>query len=176
MQASAAVIAMPKSNRIAWVPVHSCLSVSEIADHQAKLGVAETQPDNALEQATRSAPIRRPNPPHPYPHEQLKEMYTSLPDDHMEKSFLKSERTDLARFRSGHYHAQRRSQQLLDISVAAVYRLCGEDVESSEHLWLRCPALLVERHHIAHGHAMDEHVRLSRVALALLRIMLRRLR
>ena len=128
MQASAAVLAMPKSTRIAWVPVHSCLSVSEISDHQAKLGVAETQPDNALEQATRSAPIRRPNRPHHYPHEQLKEMYTSLPDDHMEKSFFQSERTDLARFRSGHYHAQRRSQQLMEISVSAVHRLCGENV------------------------------------------------
>ena len=52
----------------------------------------------------------------------------------------------------------------------------SEEVESVEHLWLRCPALLVKRHHSDLEHTMDERVRLSRAALALLRTIFRRLR
>ena len=87
-----------------------------------------------------------------------------------------AERTDLARFRSGHHNALRHWQHLVGIFEDAVCRLCGEGVEFAEHLWLRCPALLVERHHSDLDHAMDELVRLPRAAISLLRIILRRLR
>ena len=90
--------------------------------------------------------------------------------------FSKTEHTDLARYRSGHNPALRRWQQLLGVSEHALCRLCGEEVQSAEHLWLQCPALMVERHHRDLGNAMDELVRLPQVALALLRNLLRRLR
>ena len=39
---------MLKSIQIVWSPGHCGLSGNEQADHQIKLGAAETQPDNAL--------------------------------------------------------------------------------------------------------------------------------
>ena len=59
-------------------------------------------------------------------------------------SFAKTEHTDLARFLSGHHHALRRWQHLVAVAEDADCRLCGEEVESAEHLWLRCLALLFE--------------------------------
>ena len=58
---------------------------------------------------------------------------------------------------------------MVRISEDTVCRLCGEEVESAEHLWLRCPALLVERHHSDLVHMMDELDRLPRAALALVK-------
>ena len=102
-------------------------------------------------------------------------MHTPLPDKQIETSFAKTERTDLARFRCGHDPALRHWQHLVGIFENAVCRLSGEDVESAEHLWLRRPAILVELHNSDLGHTMDELDRLPRAALALLRIILRRL-
>ena len=59
LQASAAVLAISKSILIVLAPRHCGLSCSELADHQAKPGAAETQSDNALETATRRALFRR---------------------------------------------------------------------------------------------------------------------
>ena len=55
-------------------------------------------------------------------------------------------------------------------------RLCEEEVESAEHLWLNCPAFARARfcHNI--GTSYDELVRLPQPALAHLRTILRRLR
>ena len=47
--ALAAVLAMSKSILIVWATGHCGLSVNELADTQAKLGAAKTQPDYALE-------------------------------------------------------------------------------------------------------------------------------
>ena len=35
-------------------------------------------------------------------------------------------------------------------------RLCAEEEESSEHLWLRCPAFIVERQRLGLGRTFDE--------------------
>ena len=86
----------------------------------------ETQPDNALEPATLRALIRRSCRPPPILHVRQKEVCTSLPDEQIETSFAKNERTDLTRFRSGHLLALRRWQHLVGISVDAVCRLYGE--------------------------------------------------
>ena len=56
-QASAAVLTMLKSIQIVWAPGHCGLSGNELADQQAKLGAAETQPDNTFEPATGRALI-----------------------------------------------------------------------------------------------------------------------
>ena len=55
-------------------------------------------------------------------------------------------------------------------------RLCAEEEESSEHLWLRCPAFIAERQRLGLGRTFDELVRLPCASLALLRIIFRRLR
>ena len=165
---------MSKSILIALAPGHCGLSGNDLADHQAKLGATETQPDSTLEPATRRALIHPSCHPPPIQHERLKEVCTSLSDELTETSFAKTERTDLARFHSVRHPALRHWQHLLGISKDAVSRLCGEEVESAGHIWLRCPARLVERHHSDLGQTMDEHLNLPRAALALLRIILRR--
>ena len=78
-------------------------------------------------------------------------------------------------------HFQRRNSptwlaSAVVISEDAVCRLCGEEEEPAEHIWLRGPSLLLETHHSDLGNRMDELVRLQRAALALLRIILWRLR
>ena len=103
LQASTAVLAMSKS-----MCDHCVMSGNELADHRANMGAAETKPDNALEPATRRALIGRSCRPPPIQHEQLKETYTSLPDEQIETSFATTYHTDLARFRSGHHPALRR--------------------------------------------------------------------
>ena len=142
MQASAAVLAISKLILIVWDPGHCGLSGNELDDHQAKLGAAETQSDNALDPATRRAVIIRSSRPTPIQHERLKEVCTSLPDNQIKTSLAKTVRTDKTRFRCGHHPALRRKQHLVEIFEDAVCRLCGELVESAEHSWLRCPALL----------------------------------
>ena len=54
--------------------------------------------------------------------------------------------------------------------------LCSEEEESSEHLWLRCPAFIAERQRLCIGRTFDELVRLPCASLALLIIIFRRLR
>ena len=109
------------------------------APSQLKVGKAavtdgiETQPDNALEPATWRALIRHSSRPPPIQHKQLKEVNTSLCDEQIETSFAKTERIDLARFRSGLHSTLRRWQHLAGISEDVVCRLCGEEVNYAEH-------------------------------------------
>ena len=44
---------------------------------------------------------------------------------------------------SGHHPALRCWQHLVGVSEDAVCRLCVEEIESGDHIWLRCQALLV---------------------------------
>ena len=99
---------MSKSILIMWVPGHCSLSGNKLADHQSKLGVAETQPNNAHVATWRDL-IRRSCHPPPIQKERLK-VYTSLHDEQIKMSFAKTERTDLARPRSGHHPALRHWQ------------------------------------------------------------------
>ena len=79
---------------IVWAPGHCGLSGNELADHQAKLGAAETLADDALEPTTRRAHIRRSTRPPPIQHLRLKEVYTSLRDEQIKTSFANTERTE----------------------------------------------------------------------------------
>ena len=63
LHAAAAVLAESKSMLIVRAPGHYDLSGSELADHQAKLGAAETQSDKALDAATQRALIRHSSSP-----------------------------------------------------------------------------------------------------------------
>ena len=71
-------------------------------------------------------------------------VYMSLINEQIKTSFSKMEHTDLTRFRSGHHLALRRRRHLEGVSKEAVCLLCGEEVESVEHIWLKYPALMVE--------------------------------
>ena len=90
----------------------------------------------------------------------------SPPYEQIEAPFAKTERTDSARFHSGHHPALQSRQHLVGIYEDAVCRLCGEEAESAKHLCLRCLALLVERHLSDLGQTMDvlaaSHVQLLR--------------
>ena len=65
LQAAAAVLAISKSFLTEWAPGHCGQSGNGLADHRAKLGATETQPDNALEPATQRAHVRRSSRPLP---------------------------------------------------------------------------------------------------------------
>ena len=43
-------------------------------------------------------------------------------------------------------------------------RLCEEEEESSEHLWLRCSAFIAERQRLGLGRTFDELVRIASAA------------
>ena len=116
---------MSKSILIVWAPGHCGLSDNELADHQAKLGETETLPDSALTAATLWDVIRRSCHPPPIQHEQLKEVYTSLPQEQNKKPFAKIEHIDWALIRSGHQPALRCWQHLARISEDAICQLCG---------------------------------------------------
>ena len=161
---------MSRYMMVVWSPGHCGLSGNELADH---LVGTETQHDNTLTPATQRALIRHSCHFHPIQHMRLKEVNTSLPDEQIKTSFAMTEHTDMACFRSGHHFALCR---WLGISEDDICRLCGEEVKSVEHLWLLCPALLVVWHHSDLTHMMDKLVRLPLAALALLRIILKRLR
>ena len=68
--------------------------------------------------------------PTPFQHEQLKEVYMSLPDEQTETSFPKTEHTDLAHYFSGHHPVLRRWQHLVGVSKNAVCLL----LRSGTHL------------------------------------------
>ena len=126
--------------------------------------------------------IRRPRRTHPprrnavvLTHSRMTALCTTRPRE--EEAFLKkADRTDLIRFRCGHHPHLRRWQHMTGMSETDSCRLCEEEEESSEHLWLRCPAFIAERQRLGLGRTFDELVRLPCASLALLRIIFRRLR
>ena len=92
LHAAAAVLAMSISVLIVWAPGHCGLLDNELADYQAILGTAETQPDNAHDAATWRALIHHSCHPFRIQHERLKEVYMSLHYEQM-KMFLCQDRT-----------------------------------------------------------------------------------
>ncbi len=54
-------------------------------------------------------------------------------------------------------------------------RLCDNEEESYDHLWLRCPAFDADRQRLDLGASLDELVRLPERAQGLLRIIRSRL-
>ena len=153
------------------MPGHCNLRGNELADFEAKLGSEVAQPSEPLDLSTRTALIRREERQSSLTHPRLTALYTTRPRE--EEALLQ---TDLIRFRCGHHPHLQRWQHMTGMSETDSCRLCAEEEESSEHLWLRCPAFIVERQRLGLGRTFDELVRLPCTSLALLRIIFRRLR
>ncbi len=148
---------------------------NELADEEATSGSAEHQPLVALDPATRRALIRctctstfNTTPLHAA-------TYTRSPLQQEDALLSKSETTDRRRFRSGNHPALRRWKNRISRSEETMCRLCDNEKESYDHLWLRCPAFDADRQRLDLGASLDELVRLPERAQALLRIILRRL-
>ena len=176
IQSAIAELCKKKEFRILWVPEHCNLRGNEIADLEAKLGSEVAQPSVHLDSSTRAALIRREERQSSLTHSRLTALCATRLREDEEALLQKSDRTDLIRFRCGHYPHLRRWQHMTGMSETDSCRLCAEAEESSEHLWLRCPAFIAERQRLGLGRTFDELVRLQCASLALLRIIFRRLR
>ena len=159
-----------------WMPGHCNLCGNELADLEAKLGSEVAQPSVPLESSTSTALIRREERQSSLTHPHLTALYTTRPREEEEALLQKADRTDLIRFCCRHHPHLRRWQHMTGMSETNSCRLYAEEEESSEHLWLRCPAFITERQRLGLGRTFDELVRLPCASLALLRIIFRRLR
>ena len=142
------------------MPGHCNLRGNELADLEAKLGSEVAQPSVPLDSSTRAALIRREERQSPLTHPRLTTLCTTRPREEEEALLQKDDRTDLIRFRCGHHPHLRRWQHMTGMSETDSCRLCAEEEESSEHLWLRCPAFIAERQRLGLGRTFDELVRL----------------
>ena len=175
IQSAIAELCKKKEVRILWVPGHCNLRGDELADLEAKLGSESAQPSVPLDSSTRAALIRREERQSSLTHPRLTALYTTRPRE-KEALLQKADRTNLIRFRCGHHPHLRRWQHMTGMSETDSCRLCAEEEESFEHLWLRCHAFIAERQRLGLGRTFDELVRLPCASLALLRIIFRRLR
>ena len=176
VQAAVARLNVERCLEVLWVPGHCGLPGNELADEEAKLGSAEDQPPVQLDNATRRAIIRRAcsstfvsTPLHTA-------TYPIVPAHREDTQLSKRDMTHLRRFRSGHHPALRRWQQLINRSEEATCRICNDEDETYDHLWLRCPAFDADRMRLNLGVSIDELTRFPLRAQALLWIILRRLR
>ena len=126
--------------RILWVPGHCNHRGNELSDLEAKLGSEVAQPSVPLDSLTRAALIRREERQSSLTHPRLTALYTTRPREEEEALLQKADRADLIRFHCGHHPHLRRWQHMTGMSETDSCRLCAEEEESSEHLWLRCPA------------------------------------
>ena len=176
IQSAIAELCKMKEVRILWVTGHCNLRGNELADLEAKLGSEVAQPSVPLDSSTRAALIRREERQSSLTHPRLIALCTTRPRKEEEALLQKADRTDLIRFRCGRHPHLRHWQHMPGMSETVSCRLCAEEEESSEHLWLRCPAFIAEHQRLGLGRTFDELVRLPCASLALLRIIFRRLR
>ena len=176
IQSAIAELCKKKEVRILWVPGHCNLRGNELADLEAKLGSEVAQPSVPLDLSTRAALIRREERQSSLTHPRLTALYTTRPREEEDALLQEAYRTDLIRFCCGHHPHLRRWQHMTGMSETDSCRLCAEEEESSDHLWLRCPAFIALRPRLGLGRTFYELVRLPRASLALLRIIFRRLR
>jgi ribonuclease HI len=163
--------------KIIWAPGHCGLPGNERADELARRGGEMEQSEIMLDRATREAYIKRKMKGEKnYNHERVRATYVStIKERDEERELSRSEQVDLSRFRAGHHTRTRRWRVMIGDGDDATCRVCGEEEESTEHLWLRCPAFERDRHHLQMGYNLSELVDKSISAMALLRIILRRL-
>ena len=176
IQSAIAELCKKKEVRILWVPGHCNLRGNQLADLETKLGSESAQPSVPLDSSTRAALIRREERQSPLTHRRLTALYTTRPREEEEVLLQKADRTDLIRFRCGHHPHLRLWQHMTGMSETDSCRLCAEEEESSENLWLRCPAFIADRQRLGLGRTFDGLVLLPCASLALLRIIFRRLR
>ena len=166
-----------KEVRILRVPGRCNLHGNELADLESKLSSEVAQPSLPLDSSTHAVLIRREERQSSLTHPRLTASYTIRHREEEEETlFQKADRTDLIRFRCGHHPHLRRWQHMTGMLETGICRLCAEEEESFEHLWLRCPAFITERQRLGLGRTFDELVRLPCALIALLRIIFRRLR
>ena len=101
-------------------------------------------------------------------HERTRETYRSGVKEDKEGVLSREEQVNLSRFRSGHHTQLRRWLVMVKREEDDTCRLCGEEEESSEHLWIRCPALALVRFQHELGESMNELVESPVRAMALL--------
>ncbi len=140
MQAAIARFNAERCLEVLWVPGHCGLQDNELADEESKLGSAEHQPPVRLDCATRTAVIRRACSTLFISTSLHAATYPSNLVLRENPKMSKPERTQLRRFRSGHHRALRRWQHLINRSEEASCRICNDEDETYDHLWLRCPA------------------------------------
>ncbi len=73
----------------------------------------------------------------------------------------KPDMTHLRRFRSGHHPALRRRQHLITRSEEATCRICNDEDETYDQLWLRCPVFDADRKRLDFGVSIDKLTRFS---------------
>ena len=176
IQSAIAELSKKKEVPIMWVPGHCNLCGNELADIEAKLSSEVAQPSVPLDSSTRGALIRREERHSSLTHPRLTALYMTRLREEEEALLQKADRTDLIRFRCRHHPHLRCWQHMTSMSETDSFRLCAEEEESSEHIWLPCPAFIAERQRLCLGRTFDELVRLPCASLALLRIIFRRLR
>ena len=176
IQSSIAELCKTKEVRILWVPAHCNLRGNKLADLDAKLGSEVAQPSVPLDSSTSAALIRREERQSSLTHPRLTALCTTRPREEEVALLQKADGTDLIRFRCGKHPHLRRCQHMTGMSETDSCRISAEEEESSEHLWLRCPAFIAERLRLGLGKTFDELVRLPCASLALLRVIFRRQR
>ena len=105
-----------------------------------------------------------------------RETFRSGVKEEKEAELSQEDQVNLARFRSGHHTQLRRWLLMVKRDEFETCRWFGEEEESSEHQWIRCPAmtLLWLQHKL--GTSLSELVESKFWAMTLLRIILSRLR
>jgi hypothetical protein len=177
LQRRIALLGGDKSLTVAWIPGHCAIRGNERADELAKAGSSEPQQDVLLDHAAELHLLRRSCCPPPIAHPRLASLYEKHPDLRREDASLsQKDSVDLVRFRSGHHPALRRWQHLTGAVDSPACRFCGDEEESSIHLWLSCPAFDASRLRLHAGQDHSELINPTASAKALLRTILRRLR
>jgi ribonuclease HI len=162
---------------IAWIPGHCGLHGNEEADQEAREGAGAIQTETVSDASTREALIRKAVRPPPIVHDRTRATYGVGTRERKELDMSREQAVDLARFRSGHHTATRRWQAMVGLVESAACRLCGGgEEESSEHLWVQCPALEALRFRHGLGRSLRELVEDPVRSLAMLSIVLSRLR
>jgi len=149
-----------KSVLVFWIPGHCNVSDNDLADAEAKAGSLAEQPTTAPDADTRKAIIRRINGLPSLTHPCLLQLYTTAIKEVEGSTLSKHDRSDVIRFRRGNHPELRRWQTLVNKSESTECRLCGEDEESAEHLWLQCPARDAAHQRLDLGRSFDELIRL----------------
>ena len=162
---------------LVWVPGHCQLPGNEEADRLAGQGCGMDQEEVALTGSTRLAVIRRGmREDDDVTHGHLREVYVSGIRSEEEAALTRGDRVDLTRFRTGHHPDIRRWRGMVGREEEVSCRLCGAAEESAAHLWLECEALMDLRRRHQLGQRMAELVEHPIRAMAMLRVILSRLR